>query len=640
MECNKDEALRAKEICEAKLAEKDFIGAKKFALKADKLFNGLEDIPQLLVILDIYISSEKKIHGEPDWYGVLGVGPTSDDETIKKNFKKLALYLHPDKNKTVGAEGAFKLVSQGWTLLSNSISRKVYDQKRNPKPVYQPVNITKPVQTIPRPPNTPTFWTSCVRCSMRYEYSKEYLNKKIICPSCSDPFWAIESPSLPMKRHPTMHSQKQNSNPSSVSHVNVQTGPGVNQFKNRHAAKASAMRYQAADSGLGSVKSGAILKRKRAAEPSSTVHVGNAYAKVNSVGKKVNFSNSRRELTQAEVRVMLMTKARKEIVKKIDEWNLETASKKETVSKNEVEEIIVTETSKGKDVKPPLTNNTNEDDVDANVDDADVNDADMDADTNATLMSVPDPDFHDFDNDRTERSFGENQVWAAYDEDDGMPRYYAMIHNVISKKPFKMEISWLNSKGNAELGPINWVSSGFPKTSGEFRIRKREVNTSLNSFSHRVKWVKGKKGVIQIYPKKGNVWALYRNWSPDWTEFTPDEVIHKYDMVTVLEDYNEEKVVVVAPLVKVSGFKSVFRLHADVTEARTIPRDEIFRLSHQVPFYVLTGEESVNVPEGCLELDPAALPLELLKTTVEPVKTEVKEVKTYFRKNRKNGKVQ
>ncbi|CAK9134065.1 unnamed protein product [Ilex paraguariensis] len=81
-------------------------------------------------------------------------------------------------------------------------------------------------------------------------------------------------------------------------------------------------------------------------------------------------------------------------------------------------------------------------------------------------MNVPDPDFHDFDLDRTESSFEDNQVWAAYDDDDGMPRFYAMVHNVISRKPFKMRISWLNSKTNSEFGPADWVGSGFYKPVG------------------------------------------------------------------------------------------------------------------------------------------------------------------------------
>ncbi|KAI3686373.1 hypothetical protein L1987_80048 [Smallanthus sonchifolius] len=631
MECNKDEALRAKEISEAKLVEKDFVGAKKFAQKADKLCHGLQGVSQLLVILDVYISSEKKINGESDWYGVLGVGPRADDETIRKNYKKLALFLHPDKNKSVGAEGAFKLVSQAWTLLSDKIRRKVYDQKRNPRPIYQPVTVnqktsastTHPVQTIPRPPNANTFWTSCLRCLMRFEYLRVYLNQKIVCPSCREPFWAIESSAPPMNHHSTVtHPQRHNpntnlhvnrqqgpsSNMSAVNHVNVQKGPSlntsaVNRFKNRHEAKIDAMRHQTSSSGLCSAKSDGILKRKRVAEQSSVLHVSNAYTKVNSGGQRVKVDNSRRELSQAEIRIMLMTKARKEILKKKDEWDVEKASKKENSVKKHGEEIIVNDTSKVKDVKAPLTDTINTDYMDPDV-----------ADVKATLMSVPDPDFHDFDMDRTERSFGENQVWAAYDDEDGMPRYYAMIHNVISKKPFKMQISWLNSKTNSELGPVDWVSSGFPKTSGDFRIGKHEFNTTLNSFSHKVQWAKGKKGVIQIYPKKGDVWALYRNWSPSWNELTPDEVIHQYDMVSILEDFNEEKGVTIAPLVKISG------------------------------------EESVNIPEGCLELDPAALPLELLQTTIEPKvkeleegsckKPEVKEVITYSRKKGKNVKLQ
>ncbi|KAI3673608.1 hypothetical protein L6452_39732 [Arctium lappa] len=183
MECNKDEALRAKEISEAKLVEKDFVGAKKLAQKAEKLFAGLEGLSQLLITLDVYISLEKKINGESDWYNVLGVEPTADDETIRKNYRKLALTLHPDKNKSIGAEGAFKLVSEAWTLLSDKVKRKFYDQKRNPRPVYQKTvtetqktstSTTQPTQPIPRPPNTNTFWTKCTRCLMHFEYLKVF----------------------------------------------------------------------------------------------------------------------------------------------------------------------------------------------------------------------------------------------------------------------------------------------------------------------------------------------------------------------------------------------------------------------------------------------------------------------------------
>ncbi|CAA3022395.1 Hypothetical predicted protein [Olea europaea subsp. europaea] len=107
------------------------------------------------------------------------------------------------------------------------------------------------------------------------------------------------------------------------------------------------------------------------------------------------------------------------------------------------------------------------------------------------LMRVPDANFCNFDEDRVEASFSEKQVWALYDDEDGMLRYYAPIHGVMSRNPFKMQISWLNSKSTAELGPLNWVSSGFVKPSGYFRVGKPEVNKSLRSFLHQVKWRKG-----------------------------------------------------------------------------------------------------------------------------------------------------
>ncbi|KAJ6410424.1 hypothetical protein OIU84_007217 [Salix udensis] len=309
--------------------------------------------------------------------------------------------------------------------------------------------------------------------------------------------------------------------------------------------------------------------------------------------------NSTCELSQIEIRKMLMEKAKKDISKKKKGIKEEGGKQKDGTNADVKECPEFLDSKSRAHTTEPSPINAN-DDPDTNISDR-------------LVMSVPDPDFHDFDKDRTENSFGDNQVWAAYDDDDGMPRYYAMIHSVISSKPFKMRISWLNTKTNHELGPLNWIGSGFYKTSGDFWIGKHKVNKSLNSFSHKVKWVKSSRGAIQIYPGKGDVWAIYKNWSPGWNERTPDEVIHKYDMVEVLEDYKEERGVVVTPLVKVAGFKTVFRQHPDSSKTRTIPREEMFRFSHQVPSVLLTGQEGQNAPKGCWELDPASTPLELLQ---------------------------
>ncbi|CAK9170273.1 unnamed protein product [Ilex paraguariensis] len=686
-------------------------------------------------MLEVYISAEKRVNGEVDWYAVLDVNPLADDETLRKHYRKLALALHPDKNKSVGADGAFKIVSEAWSLLSDKAKRKAYDQRRNLKASYQNVTSGNPSMparkndfhaptnnnnsnarnkkrsTNPHPTPTPprsskpnTFWTSCNRCMMQFEYLKIYLNQKLLCPSCHEPFLAVELPAPPTNAHNTSTSwhsfqQQQNANGhtaniSSSARVGSVTGVDILQapfsesgsLRSGSASTTSAARaphvvqpacanlkrqheetmveevlqrqkngYNKAvssltsNAGSGAGKGGRLMKKRRVdehrwnsdkKETTNPMEMGNGagsqgivseYQKGCLGAERVGVSGSNkpkimRELPQLEVRTMLMAKARMEIHKKLNEWSMNVLSKyphkggremenqKPRAGVSGVQKATINGLKKGGNsacvqAKNPLQpkkfcQSTAKVDSDAKV-------------TNLMLMTVPDPDFHDFDKDRTEKSFGENQVWAAYDNDDGMPRYYALVHCVISKRPFKMRISWLNSKSNSELGPLNWVGSGYLKTSGDFRVGKHEVNTSLNSFSHMVKWTKGAKGAIQIFPRKGDIWALYRNWSPDWNELTPNEVIHKYDMVEVLEDYSDELGVTVVPLVKVAGFKSVFHQHMDPQQIWAIPREEIFRFSHQVPSCLLTGQEAENAPKGCRELDPAAMALDLLQVITE-----------------------
>ncbi|KAL8113973.1 hypothetical protein AgCh_021036 [Apium graveolens] len=298
-------------------------------------------------------------------------------------------------------------------------------------------------------------------------------------------------------------------------------------------------------------------------------------------GEKISVSRSSKSSSRKkfpDVTSLLVKRARTEILNKIEEWSAAARKNNECNAVHSLEN--------------------------ATAEDSGLN--------GLMTMEVPDSDFHDFDKERTAPSFRENQVWAVYDDDDGMPRLYALIQKVVSKRPFKLQISWLNSSSNKELGPINWIDSGFQKTCGEFRVGKKQINNTLNSFSHRVSgWTKSSK-VYQIFPKKGDVWALYRNWSPNWNEHTTKEEKHKYDVVEVLEEDNVGNGVTVIPLVKVAGFKSVFSRPLDAEEARTIPKEEIFRFSHQVMSYLVTGQEAPHVPQGSRELDPAALPLELL----------------------------
>ncbi|KAG7543667.1 DnaJ domain [Arabidopsis thaliana x Arabidopsis arenosa] len=148
MESTMEDAKRAMEIVERKLMEKDYVGAKKFINNAHNLFPNLDD--RWKTMIDVYISASNEGESEADWYGVLGVDSLADDEIVKKNYKQLALLLHPDKNKCYGAEGAFKLVSEAWCLLSDKVQRASYDQRRKSKEakieIQKPPNPYKPTK--------------------------------------------------------------------------------------------------------------------------------------------------------------------------------------------------------------------------------------------------------------------------------------------------------------------------------------------------------------------------------------------------------------------------------------------------------------------------------------------------------------
>ncbi|KAJ4703215.1 DnaJ domain [Melia azedarach] len=52
------------------------------------------------------------------WYEILAItDPEVDTSVIRKQYKRLALMLHPDKNPSVAADGAFKLIQSALDIL-------------------------------------------------------------------------------------------------------------------------------------------------------------------------------------------------------------------------------------------------------------------------------------------------------------------------------------------------------------------------------------------------------------------------------------------------------------------------------------------------------------------------------------------
>lgn len=63
-----------------------------------------------------------------DYYEVLGVSKTTSLDEIKKQYRKLALKFHPDRNKSAEASEHFKEISEAYAVLSDPEKKQIYDQ--------------------------------------------------------------------------------------------------------------------------------------------------------------------------------------------------------------------------------------------------------------------------------------------------------------------------------------------------------------------------------------------------------------------------------------------------------------------------------------------------------------------------------
>ncbi|KAI3936628.1 hypothetical protein MKW92_050183 [Papaver armeniacum] len=235
----------------------------------------------------------------------------------------------------------------------------------------------------------------------------------------------------------------------------------------------------------------------------------------------------------------------------------------------------------------------------------------------SAVQFVAYPDFYDFDVDKSEESFAFDQIWTIYDDTDGMPRFYAWINKVYS--PFKVDVTWLDFIAG-DIDETAWKRSGLPVACGKFKYEKTDTIEDIGTFSHKIFQKRSVNKSYNIYPQKGETWALYKNWNLKWSSDPDNHREYEYEFVVVLSDYSKKSGVLVSHLVKLKGFVCLFKpTKKNGMVSFQIPSSEMLRFSHRVPSFRTNGKEREDVPEGYFELDTCSLPsnLEEMSETVD-----------------------
>lgn len=212
-------------------------------------------------------------------------------------------------------------------------------------------------------------------------------------------------------------------------------------------------------------------------------------------------------------------------------------------------------------------------------------------------FSTSDPKlkFHYFDDCEAARDFESGQVWALYNDYDGIPRSYVRINGFVPVEA-KVDVSLLEFYPTNDE-EIKWAEENLPLGCGAFRASKLTALKELSVLSHRVafdEW-EGMRSFYKIFPKKNEVWAIYKNWDIDWTG-SSFKNYYEYKLVEIVSDFGDGSELTVAALSRVEGCEATFerQLHEGFGLFHKFSRKDLPRFSHRIPSVRGMGAGSSN----------------------------------------------
>ncbi|XP_038983285.1 uncharacterized protein LOC103718691 [Phoenix dactylifera] len=185
-------------IAEELLDLRDLVGTKRFAeraLESDPLVDGADEV---LAIANVLLASQRRLNNQCHWYAVLQLDSSTpagrDPAAVRRQYRRLALLLCPDRNRHRGASDASKLVEDAWSVLSDPSKKALFDLELDIAIAHgepPPSSSATPTSASPSPPRPdPTFWTACPSCCHVHQYDRAYEGRNLRCPKCRQAFRA------------------------------------------------------------------------------------------------------------------------------------------------------------------------------------------------------------------------------------------------------------------------------------------------------------------------------------------------------------------------------------------------------------------------------------------------------------------
>ena len=154
-------------------------------------------------------------------------------------------------------------------------------------------------------------------------------------------------------------------------------------------------------------------------------------------------------------------------------------------------------------------------------------------------------------------------------------------------------------------------SSGYAISCGEFEDGDESTLTEINCFSHKMEvgWLSTK--VMTIYPREGEVWALFNTVIDEQENFTTTSRASRFRLAVITEDVQAGTQPQIMVLGRVTGFRTIWKER--YVRGRLPTTDHLTRFSHRVPAYRLRPGHELNgitLKKGGWDIDPAGVPPE------------------------------